>query len=140
VGLVGKFLSERKTKISVNGSSPLQEKILVCAPSNAAIDEVCKRLMDGVPSSHGDRIIPKIVRIGVETSVHVAVKDISLDNLVEAIVNTQATANNGGSTELAKIQAELEEVKQGIKDKQDELQRVRATIRSASLLRPSCTP
>ncbi|WOO78940.1 Helicase sen1 [Vanrija pseudolonga] len=123
-GLVGKFLSERKTKIPVNGSTPLQEKILVCAPSNAAIDEVCKRLMDGVPSSHGGRIIPKIVRIGVETSVHVAVKDISLDNLVEAIVNTEATANNGGSTELAKIQAELEEVKQGIKDKQDELQRV----------------
>jgi senataxin len=123
-GMVGKFLAERKAIISVNGQGPSLSKILVCAPSNAAIDEVCKRLMDGVLTPSGKRILPKIVRIGVESSVNVAVKNVSLDNIVEARVNAQAGGKDSGS-ELARVQAELEEVKNLIKEKQDELANVR---------------
>lgn len=110
--------------ISTHTDAPAKPKILVVAPSNAAIDEVCKRLMDGVPSSNGGRHHPNVVRIGVETSVNVAVKDISLDNIVEARVNDESQRRDGGGSELARVQTELDSVKNQIKEKQDELARV----------------
>lgn len=124
-GLVGKFMAERRAFIPVNGEAPVKAKILVCAPSNAAIDEVCKRLMEGVLSPHGGRIHPNIVRIGIESSVNMAVKDVALDNIVEARVSTESQRKDGGGTDLAKIQNELEEVKRLIKEKQDEIQSIK---------------
>ncbi|WVR04068.1 hypothetical protein IAU60_001067 [Kwoniella sp. DSM 27419] len=119
-GLVGKWLSERRIPMSTDGRPPPKPKILVCAPSNAAIDEVCKRLILGVPGSSGTRIHPVVVRIGMDQSVNVAVKDVSLDSLVEAKVNAD-TGGKDGSSEYARVQAELDGVKQQIKDKQEEL-------------------
>jgi senataxin len=107
----------------MNGEKPSRTKLLVCAPSNAAIDEVCKRLMNGVPSSSGGRIVPNIVRIGMESSVNIAVKDIALESLVEAQVNASST-NGGGGGDYARIQAELNEVKERIREKQDQLKDV----------------
>jgi senataxin len=117
-------MSDRAGIIPLPGEKPVKAKLLVCAPSNAAIDEVCKRLMNGVPSSRGGRHLPVVVRIGVDQSVNDAVKDISLDNLVEARVTSEASAKDGGGGEYARIQKELEEVKAQIRDKQDELKRV----------------
>ncbi|EIW69108.1 hypothetical protein TREMEDRAFT_31469 [Tremella mesenterica DSM 1558] len=120
-GLVGKFMSERSIPIAMgHGEKPVKPKLLVCAPSNAAIDEVCKRLMNGVPSSDGSRLNPTIVRIGIETSVNIAVKDVSLDSLVEARVNADPSSKGGGG-EYGKIQAELENVKRLIREQQDKI-------------------
>nr|XP_019012419.1 senataxin [Kwoniella pini CBS 10737]OCF51200.1 senataxin [Kwoniella pini CBS 10737] len=122
-GLVGKWMSERRTPMSVDGRPPPKPKLLVCAPSNAAIDEVCKRLILGVPSSSGIRLSPTIVRIGIDSSVNIAVKDVSLDSLVEARVNAETNGKDGGS-EYARLQSELDSVKQQIKDKQEQLRLV----------------
>lgn len=122
-GLVGKFLSERSTAIPMHGEKPTKTKLLVCAPSNAAVDEVCKRLMNGVPSSSGSRIVPSIVRIGIEASVNAAVKDIALESLVEAQVNASSNGASGGG-DYARIQSELNEVKEKIREKQDQLKEV----------------
>ncbi|WRT65451.1 uncharacterized protein IL334_002394 [Kwoniella shivajii] len=122
-GLVGKWMSERRTPMSIDGRPPPKPKLLVCAPSNAAIDEVCKRLILGVPSSSGVRLSPTIVRIGIDSSVNVAVKDVSLDSLVEARVNSQTNGKDGGG-EYARVQSELDAVKQQIKDKQEQLRLV----------------
>ncbi|WVQ73855.1 hypothetical protein IAR50_003436 [Cryptococcus sp. DSM 104548] len=116
-GLVGKWLSERTMPISTNGQPVVKPKLLVCAPSNAAIDEVCKRLILGVPNPEGGTFSPNIVRVGIDTSVNIAVKDVSLDSLVEAKINTNSNTQAGG--DYARIQAELEDVKQQIKDKQE---------------------
>lgn len=80
--------------------------------------------MDGVPSANGGRIHPKVVRIGIESSVNVAVKDVSLDNIVEARVNTESQRRDGGGSELARVQTELDAVKNQIKEKQTELSAV----------------
>ncbi|WWD16760.1 hypothetical protein CI109_101192 [Kwoniella shandongensis] len=122
-GLVGKWMSDRRLPMSVDGQPPAKPKLLVCAPSNAAIDEVVKRLILGVPSSSGVRLNPTIVRIGIDSSVNIAVKDVSLDSLVEARVNADTNAKDGGG-EYARVQAELDAVKQRIKDKQEELRLV----------------
>ncbi|WVF66821.1 hypothetical protein IAT40_001563 [Kwoniella sp. CBS 6097] len=122
-GLVGKWMSERRTPMSVDGRPPAKPKLLVCAPSNAAIDEVCKRLILGVPGAGGARLNPTVVRIGIDSSVNVAVKDVSLDSLVEARVNAETNGKDGGN-EYARIQAELDTVKQQIKEKQEQLRLV----------------
>ena len=76
--------------------------------------------MNGVPSSSGSRLNPTIIRIGIDSSVNFAVKDISLDSLVEARVNTVSDKNGGGG-DYSRIQGELENVKRQIREKQEEL-------------------
>lgn len=113
-------MSDRSGKIARPGEVLEKSKLLVCAPSNAAIDEVCKRLMNGVPSTSGKRLVPSIVRIGNDTAVNDAVKDVSLDNLVEAKVSASMSGRTGGG-EYERIQQELDEVKAKIRSKQDDL-------------------
>src|ERR1700721_3295608 len=55
----------------------IAKKILVCAPSNAAIDELAYRLKKGSRGSS------KVVRVGADRSINISVKDISLDTLIE---------------------------------------------------------
>ena len=119
-------MSDRQSTIPTMDERPTKPKLLVCAPSNAAIDEVCKRLMNGVPSSRGGQHHPVIVRIGIDTSINIAVKDISIDSLVEARVNAETSAKHGGGGDYARIQAELDDVKQAIRSKQDELKAVQS--------------
>lgn len=119
-GLVGKFLSERRTPIPTDGQKAIKPKLLVCAPSNAAIDEVCKRLLNGVPSSKGNLLQPTIVRIGIEKSVNISVKEVSLDSLVEAAVS--ASSSHGVGNDYTRIQAQQAELKDKIAAKQSQIQ------------------
>lgn len=86
VGLVGAFIARRpKVTDSTGGPPSITRKVLLCAPSNAAVDEVAKRLKEGVRGAQGELIIPKVVRIGADSKVNIAVKDIFIDELVEAM-------------------------------------------------------
>ncbi|OLY81811.1 Helicase sen1 [Smittium mucronatum] len=58
-------------------------KILVCAPSNAAVDEIVQRLKEGVYDKNGKIFVPEIVRIGQGENINSSVRDLSLDQLVE---------------------------------------------------------
>jgi hypothetical protein len=61
-------------------------KILVCAPSNAAVDEIARRLLVGVSTlagAAGDKIVPRIVRVGVHNSVHPDVRSRSFEFLTQ---------------------------------------------------------
>jgi ATP-dependent RNA/DNA helicase, senataxin len=86
--------------------------MLVCAPSNAAIDEVAKRLKDGVRNSDGRLIVPNVVRVGSEAVINISVKDISLDQLVDQRLNSdpkQANAtSSSASATLASLRAEMD--------------------------------
>ena len=48
----------------------IKSRLMICAPSNAAVDEICRRLMGGINNFSGKRYFPKIVRIGKATSIH----------------------------------------------------------------------
>lgn len=94
LGIVGHILSqstssntiEVPTSIGSKSGTPEESKgpkVLLCAPSNAAIDELVVRLKDGVFNSAGKKITPRIVRLGRTDALNSAVKEYGLEELVE---------------------------------------------------------
>jgi AAA domain len=60
-----------------------KRRILVCAPSNAAVDEMVLRVMQqGLVDGKGNGFVPAIVRAGVAARTHPAVAGVTLDALV----------------------------------------------------------
>ena len=86
---------------------------------------MCKRLINGVPSLSGKGHNPNIVRIGIDSSVNVAVKDVTLDSLVEARVTSKGSGPDG-SGDYGRIQSELDAVKREISTKQEAIQQAKA--------------
>ncbi|KAL7592596.1 hypothetical protein Lser_V15G34181 [Lactuca serriola] len=66
----------------VNSSRRYRVRVLVCAPSNSALDEIVLRLLKtGIRDENDREYTPKIVRIGLKA--HHSVKAVSMDYLVE---------------------------------------------------------
>jgi len=56
-------------------------KILVCAPSNSALDEIVLRILQsGLVNGAGETYSPKVVRVGL--SVHHSVSEVSMETLL----------------------------------------------------------
>ena len=97
VAIVGGLLSQTlnnpatgATKISmpkgsgnrnVAGDAPAR-KLLVCAPSNAAVDELVMRLKEGVKTKNGNHHEINVVRIGRSDAINSQVLDVTMDELV----------------------------------------------------------
>lgn len=98
-------------------------KILLCAPSNAAIDEVASRLKEGYRGTQkrGDPI--KVVRIGSDKAIDISVRDIALDYLVEQKMNGENMPNssNDAGKQIALLRQEIESVKRAKQQKLEEL-------------------
>ncbi|KAK9069562.1 hypothetical protein SSX86_011466 [Deinandra increscens subsp. villosa] len=66
----------------VNSSRKYRVRVLVCAPSNSALDEIVLRLLStGIRDENDRPYTPKIVRIGLKA--HHSVQAVSMDYLVE---------------------------------------------------------
>ncbi|CAL9186896.1 unnamed protein product [Musa hybrid cultivar] len=73
--------NELKPEI-VNSNRKYRVHVLVCAPSNSALDEIVLRLLHtGIHDENGHTYNPKIVRIGLKA--HHSVQAVSMDYLVE---------------------------------------------------------
>ncbi|KAI6044781.1 SEN1 N terminal-domain-containing protein [Pisolithus marmoratus] len=143
-GLVEAFLLKRRspsTSIHVGRSStqadkgPVQ-KVLLCAPSNAAIDEVASRLKEGYRGTHKRGVPIKVVRIGHDRSLDVSVMDISLDYLVEQKINSDSVKDSSKSTgnDIATLRQEIDAVKRAKQAKVEELVTIQNnTSRTAAL-------
>ncbi|KAF2586559.1 hypothetical protein F2Q70_00035437 [Brassica cretica] len=70
------LLKETEKPEVVNANRKYRIRVLVCAPSNSALDEIVLRLRD----ENAQTYAPKIVRIGVKP--HHSVKSVWLDHLV----------------------------------------------------------
>jgi hypothetical protein len=73
----------KSAKPMTGKNAPKKMHLLCCAPSNAACDEIVRRLKQGVIDGNGKRIAPKVVRLGSSDAIHADVKDVTLDLLVE---------------------------------------------------------
>lgn len=122
LGLIGLLLSKTPTNLRP-GQKPIDrasrstgpEKLLVCAPSNAAVDEIVKRLMNGIMVENGSHVA-KIVRVGTSDAVNASVKDVFLDTLVDKeLTNMRTTKENydaaSGGNKRERILEEIRKVK-----------------------------
>ena len=93
----------------VNGSLGSQKppiaskKLLVCAPSNAAVDELVMRLKQGVKTLNGDFHRLSIVRIGRSDNINTNVLDVTLEELVNAKLNLVDSKTTSTSDDIGKL-------------------------------------
>ncbi|TFK91118.1 hypothetical protein K466DRAFT_515953 [Polyporus arcularius HHB13444] len=122
-GLVQLYLSRRSRAIGRPGEKETPKKILLCAPSNAAIDEIAFRLKEGVSGAGHRAEHPKVVRIGAVKSMNLSVRDVSLEHLMDQKLNAHPELQNpkDAGTELARVRQELESVKKQRQAKFDEM-------------------
>lgn len=108
LGIVGYSISSQKKEgtVEVNPmprsnqtkeGSKNDSKILLCTPSNAAVDELILRLRNGVLGKRGEVIYPKIVRLGRSDAANAAVKDLTLEELVEKLLQSRANISTDPS-------------------------------------------
>lgn len=131
--MVGSLLSDQLAQAS-NGipvAAPLRplgnaapgpqgrsKKLLVCAPSNAAVDELVLRLKGGVTTSNGKSKPINVLRLGRSDAINAAVKDVTLDELVRKRMEGDNTRDKAKAErdklheDASKIKEELAELRQ----------------------------
>lgn len=89
----------------------MSKKLLLCAPSNAAVDEIVARLKGGVKTSKGEFVKINLVRLGRSDAVNINVKDVMLDDLVNARLGLDNKKSNNVLSEREKLHKEAGELK-----------------------------
>jgi senataxin len=93
------------------------KKLLVCAPSNAAVDELVLRLKGGIKSISGKQTNINVLRLGRSDAINAAVKDVTLDELVKSRLENDGTRDKAKADrdklhdDAAKIKEELAELR-----------------------------
>jgi senataxin len=99
-------------------------KILLCAPSNAAIDEIASRITLGFRGSEKVPGSIRVVRLGAKNAININVQDISLDALVEKKLdsdpNRSKADSKGTSMEISALRRDIGSLKQAMALKQQE--------------------
>ena len=108
-----------------HGPQVPSKKLLVCAPSNAAVDELVLRLKAGVKTMHGTTHKIDVVRLGRSDAINAAVKDVTLDELVKARMG--AESNNSGPSDREKLHKDAGELKEKIAELRPQLEAARAS-------------
>ncbi|KAF5369282.1 hypothetical protein D9758_002689 [Tetrapyrgos nigripes] len=104
-----------------------QLQILICAPSNAAIDEIVHRLKDGKYSGKQGASL-KVVRIGAERAIGINVRDASLDYLVDQKLEGVEGKPDDSGKELASLRQSLDSVRRTREEKIKEANEIHDNI------------
>ncbi|KAJ5595576.1 uncharacterized protein N7459_001784 [Penicillium hispanicum] len=131
VALVGSLLSNLLGKVSVSIGTgyhatrpPTSRKLLLCAPSNAAVDELVMRLKQGVKTIHGRQEKVSVVRLGRSDAINANVLDVTLDEMVNARLNKDPTS--GSSADMQKLYEEHKKTDNDFKEARASLDECRA--------------
>uniref|UniRef100_A0A8C0BIT2 Senataxin n=1 Tax=Buteo japonicus TaxID=224669 RepID=A0A8C0BIT2_9AVES len=123
VGLLSRVLREniRKEKTTQKTNSKIKpNRFLVCAPSNAAVDELMKKIIVAFKEKCQNRQEPlgncgdiKLVRLGAEKAINSEVRGFSLDKQVEHRMSNQMLDDEIGrlSKERQQLASQLKEVR-----------------------------
>jgi senataxin len=103
-------------RVSGSTDKTPSKKILVCAPSNAAIDEVASRIRDLVVDSKPI----KVVRCGADKALNLSVKDIALDNIVDERLSGSETKAKDQNEEYSRLVEKLASIRKMIHEKENE--------------------
>ncbi|PKY01962.1 tRNA-splicing endonuclease [Aspergillus campestris IBT 28561] len=138
VAMVGAILSNAFGKQGVAISRPTtignarppartttSKKLLVCAPSNAAVDELVMRFKDGVKTVNGRQEKLSVIRLGRSDAINTNVLDVTLDELVNARLN-QSSRKEPGETDMQKIYMEHKAADTGFKEARSKMDQCKA--------------
>ncbi|KAM0893397.1 hypothetical protein ACQ4PT_025141 [Festuca glaucescens] len=93
----------------ISSNRKYRAHVLVCAPSNSALDEIVSRvLLTGIRDENNSTYNPKIVRIGLKA--HHSVKAVSMDYLIQqklSGVDRSADGGRRGAGEYDRIRASV---------------------------------
>lgn len=113
-------LAKQQIKDSQRESPRMTERlskgrVLICAQSNAAVDELVSRLSDGLYDANGKLYRPYIVRVGNAKTVHSNSLPFFIGTLVEQRLSDELKANNDGKNSSdgessGSLRAKLEKV------------------------------
>lgn len=90
----------------------VKKKLLICAPSNAAVDELVLRLMDGVQPLNGPWQKINVIRIGRSDAINSSVKSVILDELVNAKLEGKKGEKDQPKNDKDKLHQEAAKVKE----------------------------
>lgn len=102
------------------------KKLLVCAPSNAAVDELVMRFKDGVKTINGRHEKLSVIRLGRSDAINTNVLDVTLDELVNGRLNQNKNKDAGGERDLQKIYMEHKAADTSFKEVRTRLDQCRA--------------
>lgn len=85
------------------GNPVAVKKLLVCAPSNAAVDELVMRFKQGVKDLNGKQHKISIVRLGRSDAINSNVMDVTLEELVNAKLNIAVGKTTNAGDDIHKI-------------------------------------
>ncbi|KAF3768529.1 hypothetical protein M406DRAFT_250805 [Cryphonectria parasitica EP155] len=95
---------------------PPVKKLLVCAPSNAAVDELVLRLKQGVTTLNGAQHKINVLRLGRSDAINTLVKDVTLDELVKAAMENDANKSGPGASDRETLHQQAGEIKTQLND------------------------
>eukprot|EP00884_Botryococcus_braunii_P016658 jgi/Botrbrau1/3676/Bobra.0008s0007.1 len=99
-------LMKRRQSVQISGASGPKPHVLVCAPSNAALDEIVARILRyGLLDRQGRRYTPNVVRVGL--NVHHSVESVSLESAVAARLKNSAESYAGTSIRVTQDKARM---------------------------------
>lgn len=102
LGCIGYFLSNSANPkaLKIPGQESKVDlantpKVLICAPSNAAVDELLVRIREGIKMNDGLVLSPKVVRLGRSDAINASVKDLTLEELVDKELKARMGSTKG---------------------------------------------
>ena len=105
-------------------------RLLVCAPSNAGVDEIMRRLIALKKKSTNSRISSlNLVRCGMTSSVHPDVEEITLDNLIRGGKDSTKDGSLGPSGADNWVLEELKIRGESLKQEMEEMKKKRRGLK-----------
>jgi senataxin len=117
--IVGAILSSSSQQV-VQGNTA-SKKLLVCAPSNAAVDELVMRFKQGIKTLKGQQRNVNVVRIGRSDAINANVQDVTLERLVNKRLGVNNGNGNGSKEDTQKIFDEHKKISAQVRELQDQL-------------------
>ncbi|KAK7536470.1 SEN1 N terminal-domain-containing protein [Phyllosticta citribraziliensis] len=107
--------------MQARNSQPAPKKLLVCAPSNAAVDELVMRFKEGVKTTGGQSKKISVVRLGRSDAMNANVKDVTLDELVNKSLNVNPAQKNDAREETSKLMSEHQKISEKLREARQKL-------------------
>jgi hypothetical protein len=104
----------------------VQKKLLICAPSNAAVDEIVQRLKVGVKTLRGEFHKINVIRLGRSDAIDANVKDVTLDELVRTKMEGDGKSGTLILSEREKLHQEAARLKEAVGTISQKLEEARA--------------